>query len=447
MSASDDRELDRAVLDAYEVPAAPAGIEDRLWQRMHAARPRRSRRWKLGAGAAAVGAVGAAASVAWFVTAGSPAVARSGTVRTAERTTLSIGKATLVAEPGTALTWTSSDRGVRVEQRGGNVFYRVEPGREFVVVTDAGELSVLGTCFRVEVSSMKLPRQGLVGGAIGAAVTAGVFVAVFEGKVSLANQHGRVEIPAGQSAQIASGGDANAGPPAMTSTDVVRLAPGAQPAEHGEPVANGAAAAAATAPTVAAAVTGDGDSTPVREVRDPLWAAAQEQEMKERLQKYIGISPDSIELDCRTRCCRVRMPRSLYDKHARELQSSVGLGGGHDEMSTIHGDEARQGMVVANVCFERTDTPRGPDRGAEREALLSTIRAELASCARGLAHEVAISVELTLDESGAITKAETRSVPASEDAAECVERAVVGAAAFAPASAVSWLPVNVTLPL
>jgi hypothetical protein len=430
-----DREIDRAELDAYEVPAMPAGIEDRLWQRMHAARPPRSRRWWLGAGAAALGT---AASVAWFVTAGSPAVARSGTARVAERTTLSIGKATLVAEPGTALTWTSSDRGARVEQRSGNVFYRVEPGRPFVVVTEVGELSVLGTCFRVEVSSMKLPRQGLVGAAIGATVTAGVFVAVFEGKVSLGNARGRVEVAAGQSARIASGGDANAGPPTMTSANVVRLAPGAPPAEHVGPVAS------KTAATASSQVTEDDHSAFAREVRDPQWATAQEQAIQARLEKYVGISPDRFELECRTRCCRARMSRSLYDEHARELQSSVGLGGGDDESSLLYGGDDRREM---KVCFPRTDAAPGPDRGAEREALLSTIRPELASCARGLTHEVTISVELTLDESGAVTKATTRPDPMAEPAAACVERTVVGAAAFSPASGGSWLPVNVTLPL
>lgn len=438
MSDPDEREIDRAELDAYEVPAMPAGIEDRLWQRMHAARPPRSRGWRLGAGAAAVGA---AASMVWFVTAGSPAAVRSGAAKTAERTTLSVGKATLVAEPGTTLTWTSSDRGVRVEQRSGNVFYRVEPGRPFVVVTDVGELRALGTCFRVEVSSMKLPKQGLVGGAIGAVVTAGVFVAVFEGKVSLANDRGRVEIAAGQSARIASGTDAKAGRPAMTSTNVVRLAPGAQPAEHIEPVANTAAA------TASSKMTGAGGSAFAREVRDPQWATAREQAIQDRLQKYIGISPDRIELECRTKCCRARLPRALYDEHARELQSSIGLGGGEDESSYLYSDdEAGRGTVTAQVCFPRTDG-RAPDRGAEREALLSTIRPELASCARGLAHEVAISIELTLDESGAVTKVDTRSDPTGEPAAACVERAVVGAAAFAPASEVSSIPVNVTLPL
>jgi len=389
--------------------------------------------------------VGTAASVAWFVTAGSPAATRSGAAHTAERTTLSVGKATLVAEPGTALTWTSSDRGVRVEQRSGNVFYRVEPGRPFVVVTDVGEVSALGTCFRVEVSSMKLPRQGLVGAAIGAAVTAGVFVAVFEGKVSLANHSGRVDVAAGQSAQIVSGGDANAGPPALTSTNVVRFAPSAQPASHVEPVANGTAAAASTASPPSSAMPAPVDWF-ARQARDPEWAPAQEQAIRARLQKHLGISPDRFQLECRTRCCRARMPKSLFDEHDRALQSSVGLGGGEAEMASVLGEDEASGMIMEDVCFPRTGIAGSPDRGAEREALLASIRTELASCARGLTHEVAINIELTLDESGAVTKADTRSDPTGEPAAACVERAVVAAAAFAPASGTSWLPVNVTLP-
>ena len=268
-----------------------------------------------------------------------------------------------------------------------------------------------------------------------------MFVAVFEGKVSLANDRGRVEIAAGQSARIASGGEAKAGPPTMTSTNVVRLAPGAQPPEHVEPVANATAGPPAT---LSSKATGSADPVLGREVRDPQWATAQEQAIRDRLQKYIGISPDRIELECRTKCCRARLPKALYDEHERELQSSVGLGGGEDESALLFGDD-EAGMIAERICFSRTDG-RGADRGAEREALLSTIRSELASCARGLTHEVVVSIELSLDDSGAVTKVDTRSDPTGEPAAACVERAVVGAAAFAPASEVSRLPVNVTLP-
>jgi hypothetical protein len=224
----------------------------------------------------------------------------------------------------------------------------------------------------------------------------------------------------------------------MTSTNVVRLTPGAQPPEQVKPAANG------TVATALGEATGRAHSGFTREVRDSQWATAQEHAIQDRLQKYIGISPSHFEVECRTRCCRARLPRSIYDKHQRELQSSVGLGGGDDDMATIEGDD--DGIIAAKICFPRTDAAPAPDRGAEREALLSTIRTELASCARGLAHEVVVNIELTLDDSGAVTKAETRSEPKGEPAAACVERAVVGAAAFAPAREGSWLPVNVTLP-
>jgi hypothetical protein len=219
----------------------------------------------------------------------------------------------------------------------------------------------------------------------------------------------------------------------------VRLTPGAQPAQPVEPVAKGTAATAANASN---GVPGHGNFMSWREVRDPQWAPAQEQAIQASLQKHIGISPDRYELECRTQCCRARLPKSLYDEHARELQSSVGLGVGDSNLI----EEDDDGMLVTRMCFQRTDT-RDPDRGAESDALLSAIRSELASCGRGLTHEVEVSMVLQLDESGAITKVDTRSDPTGEPAAACVERAVVAAAAFAPASGVTRLPVKVTLPL
>jgi hypothetical protein len=94
-----------------------------------------------------------------------------------------------------------------ITQRSGNVFYRVERGGPFVVHTPAGDVTVHGTCFRVEVSDMKAVKSGLVGASVGAALTAAVFVTVFEGKVSLANPRGQVALAAGDRA-AASGADA-----------------------------------------------------------------------------------------------------------------------------------------------------------------------------------------------------------------------------------------------
>jgi hypothetical protein len=69
----------------------------------------------------------------------------------------------------------------------------------------------------------------------------------------------------------------------MTSTNVVRLASGTQPAEHIEPVANKAAA------TASSEMTGAGDSAFAREVRDPQWATAREQAIGAR-QEHVTAS-------------------------------------------------------------------------------------------------------------------------------------------------------------
>src|SRR5688572_26931292 len=63
-----------------------------------------------------------------------------------------------VLEPGAQLSWQVSEGGpARLEQRAGKIFYRVEPGAPFVVSTDAGTVSVLGTCFGLELT----PGPGL----------------------------------------------------------------------------------------------------------------------------------------------------------------------------------------------------------------------------------------------------------------------------------------------
>jgi hypothetical protein len=73
-----------------------------------------------------------------------------------------------------------------VSQRAGDVFYRVERGGGFEVETPHGTVRVTGTCFRVELDTMKKPWQGVVGAAIGAALV----VTVYEGSVLFASRDG-----------------------------------------------------------------------------------------------------------------------------------------------------------------------------------------------------------------------------------------------------------------
>lgn len=116
------------------------------------------------------------------------------------RQTLDLGdRAVVVVEPDSELSWEVSASGhAAVEQKSGAVFYRVEPGGDFVVHTSEGDLKVVGTCFRVEVSKVKAMSAGAAGAAVGAAVAALVTVTVYEGRV-VADASG------GASAQVAAG--------------------------------------------------------------------------------------------------------------------------------------------------------------------------------------------------------------------------------------------------
>src|SRR4029079_5784500 len=90
-----------------------------------------------------------------------------------ERTTTRIGaRGVAVVEPASDLTWNVDDRGAaRVDQRTGNVFYRVEHGAPFIVHTPAGDIRVTGTCFRIEVDSMNTKQKMIASGLTGAALS------------------------------------------------------------------------------------------------------------------------------------------------------------------------------------------------------------------------------------------------------------------------------------
>jgi hypothetical protein len=130
------------------------------------------------------------------------------------------GRGVAVLEAGSVLRWMRDGGGTHWRQERGNVFYRVDRGGAFRLGTPAGDVSVLGTCFRVEVDPMKLERQGKIGFVAGAALSAVVAVTVYEGHVRLANGQGQVELGAGEHGLLADGTPARlpatAPPPAAT---------------------------------------------------------------------------------------------------------------------------------------------------------------------------------------------------------------------------------------
>jgi hypothetical protein len=108
--------------------------------------------------------------------------------------TVNIGvRAAAAAEPGADLAWSVKGKRARVDQRRGSVFYRVNHGGPFHVVTPAGDVEVTGTCFRV----------ALAAGATGAAAT--TLVSVLEGSVKVHTDVGQRAITVGQTARLSRG--------------------------------------------------------------------------------------------------------------------------------------------------------------------------------------------------------------------------------------------------
>ena len=190
LEAELSRPLDEAIRAAAAPVEPPAGFADRVLAARTQAAPRRWPRWGLAVAASAALAVGL------FVPR-----ERRGTVTAAVRTSVDLaGRGVAVVEGGGVLAWRVAGSRAVVTQDAGDVFYRVERGGPFVVRTPAGTVEVLGTCFRVEVEDMKIGKQGIVGAGIGAALAATVVVTVYEGKVTYANEHGKVALTAGERA-------------------------------------------------------------------------------------------------------------------------------------------------------------------------------------------------------------------------------------------------------
>lgn len=108
-------------------------------------------------------------------------------------------RAVVVAEQGSELDWLVAGRDGHVSQSIGDVFYRVEPGGRFQVTTPFGVVAALGTCFRLEITSMPSSR---VGPAVVGALVGGLVVSVYEGRVQVQTDRGVVEAGPGEQVRV-----------------------------------------------------------------------------------------------------------------------------------------------------------------------------------------------------------------------------------------------------
>ena len=206
-------EFDDLLDEHVEVHTPPAGFADRVVDAIDAPAAR-APRWPF--------AVAAAAVLALFVGLSPLTLPSSGDLKADARTSVQIGgRGDAVLEAGAQIAHTVSLLGeVRVEQRAGSVFYRVERGGQFTVDTPAGSVHVRGTCFRVEVpmsvTQVSQTKSKIISAAVGAVLASAVVVTVYEGKVEVTSDDdkARVALVAGESATVAATEVRKVAPPA-----------------------------------------------------------------------------------------------------------------------------------------------------------------------------------------------------------------------------------------
>jgi len=170
--------------------------------------------WRLARSRVAVGVilVGSMAAAVAMTLHLHNATARGDVTADARREVRVGSRAIAVLEPGAHVKWNDD----AIEQWGGDVFWRVEPGARFTVHTAAADVTVKGTCFRVKVRGDEddMNRRDVTAGVIGAVAGVAAFVGVYEGKVAVSHAGQSVDLTAGQSAQADAAGVHPTGDPA-----------------------------------------------------------------------------------------------------------------------------------------------------------------------------------------------------------------------------------------
>lgn len=234
--AARDAALD-AAYRALPVDRPPPDFADRVIARHEAARHAATRRRRITLAALALAAAAALLLLA------QPDPSADGAHEATTRTTLTLpARGLAVAEPGAALRWHTAGA-MRVEQTRGRIFYRIDDG-PLTVATPAGDITVRGTCFTVEVDPM--PSR-LKTAALGALAGAAVTVAVYEGRVALQNDRGTLELAAGDHARMAPDTPPRRTPPPPPVAAIAPIAPIA-PVPPTDAIAPTAPIAPATAP-------------------------------------------------------------------------------------------------------------------------------------------------------------------------------------------------------
>jgi hypothetical protein len=180
----DPQRVSRLLDSLLPTPPPPGDLVERILRAHARARPLR-RRWVPPAALA----VALAAAALILVVRPRPVPPGAGTLRAQVRQTVRIAdRAVAVIEPQAEIAWRVQAGQLRIEQRRGEVFYRVEGGPPLTVASPTGEVVATGTCFRVAIRG----PQG----------SAAAYVQVLEGALEVRNVAGSASLAAGHWARL-----------------------------------------------------------------------------------------------------------------------------------------------------------------------------------------------------------------------------------------------------
>ncbi len=176
---------------------------------------------------------------------------------------------------------------------------------------------------------------------------------------------------------------------------------------------------------------------------NPAWDEPRQQTIIDRLAKYVGVTLDPKQVECKTRCCRIALPDDTYEERLDDITSSVGIG--FEPPDGIGTAKAGNAYLITACWSTRPLAGPLPDRAVEREALLAKAQAAIATCAHDVSPVITLELQLHLDEDGQIEKVDSNAKQLGQKAASCAETALLGAASFAPAPMSTRVPIRVPL--
>jgi hypothetical protein len=168
--------------------------------------------------------------------------------------------------------------------------------------------------------------------------------------------------------------------------------------------------------------------------RDPAWDAERARYLLDRIRTHVGLALDPSRIECRARCCRLRITHEENRAHGGDLSSSVGVRVGPTDgyLRDVVNRADPDGDVLVTTCWKQGRIEEFPDRAIEREIVLAEAAGDLAVCGRlaDAPAEATLNVELADD--GAIdTISHAMIMP--RPVMECISAALRKVGVFEPA--------------